>query len=123
MKNSCILNICFGKLFIGIKQGGRRWEKDLIAGISCSAALGRVTPIQGQTGFVLLPWKAVLMKYTVVIEMAGPAGWLDCGKGNKGDQVPKYNTCMNCDFYWHVREEAGDNFELTLLLQNHMWDG
>jgi hypothetical protein len=46
----------------------------------------------------------------------------DCGKGEKGDHVQKYNTCMNCDFYWHVREEEGDNFELTLLLQDHMRD-
>jgi len=43
-----------------------------------------------------------------------------CGKGDKGDHVQKYNTCMNCDFYWHVREEEEDNFELTLVLQNRM---
>ena len=41
---------------------------------------------------------------------------------DKGDHVQKYNICMNCDFKWLVREEEGDNFELTLLLQDHMRD-
>ncbi len=40
----------------------------------------------------------------------------DCGKDAVEDFSNKYPTCMNCKFYWQVREEEGKHFEVNLLL-------
>ena len=43
----------------------------------------------------------------------------DCGTGVQGDFSEKYPVCMNCRFYWKVREEEGKNFEISLLLKTY----
>ena len=43
----------------------------------------------------------------------------DCGNGAEGDFSNKYPICMNCRFYWKVREEEGDNFEISLILNTY----
>ena len=55
---------------------------------------------------------------------AGRACWFvhntaGCGKGAEGDFSNKYSICMNCRFYWKVREEEGNNFEISLLLNTY----
>jgi hypothetical protein len=44
---------------------------------------------------------------------------LDCGHGVQGDFNAKYPVCMNCGFYWTVRQEEGKNFAVSLLLNAH----
>lgn len=58
---------------------------------------------------------------------AGRACWivkdtLDCGQGVQGNFSEKYPICMDCRFYWKVREEEGTNFEVSLLLTTYMHD-
>jgi hypothetical protein len=43
-------------------------------------------------------------------------------KGAQGDFIKKYPVCMNCKFYWQVREEEGYKFEINLLLNTYMRD-
>jgi len=44
----------------------------------------------------------------------------NCGKGARGDFSDKYPICMNCRFYWKVREEVGNKFEISLLLNTYL---
>jgi len=44
----------------------------------------------------------------------------DCGNGAQGDFSNKYPICMNCKFYWQVREEEGNQFEISLLLSTYL---
>jgi len=37
-----------------------------------------------------------------------------------GDFSNKYPTCKNCDFYWHVKNEQGEEFEISLILNTYM---
>jgi hypothetical protein len=48
----------------------------------------------------------------------------DCGEGVQGDFSAKYPVCMNCRFYWTVRQEEDKNFAVSLILsaQNTMSD-
>ncbi len=41
---------------------------------------------------------------------------MDCGAGIQGNFSAKYPACMNCRFYWQVREEEGEDFAVSLLL-------
>jgi len=55
----------------------------------------------------------------------GRACWVvnntfDCGNGALGDFNNKYPICMNCKFYWKVRDEEGNQFELSLLLNTYL---
>jgi len=43
----------------------------------------------------------------------------ECGNGAHGDFQTKYPVCMNCKFYWKVREEENVNFEVSLLLNRY----
>ena len=43
----------------------------------------------------------------------------DCGNGAGDDFSNKYPICMNCRFYWKVRQEEGKSFELSLLLNTY----
>jgi len=47
---------------------------------------------------------------------------LDCGGGIQENFSAKYPVCMNCRFYWKVREEEGKNFEVSLLLNSRLHD-
>jgi len=44
----------------------------------------------------------------------------DCGIGARGDFSNKYPTCMNCKFYWQVRDEEGKHFEVSLVLNTYL---
>jgi hypothetical protein len=44
----------------------------------------------------------------------------NCGKGAQGDFSDKYPDCINCRFYWKVREEVGNKFEISLLLNTYL---
>jgi len=46
----------------------------------------------------------------------------ECGVGASGDFSNKYPVCMNCKFYWKVREEEGEYFEMSLLLNTYLRD-
>lgn len=47
------------------------------------------------------------------------ADTFECGNGARGNFQSKYPVCMNCRFYWQVREEQGDDFEVSLLLNTY----
>lgn len=44
----------------------------------------------------------------------------NCGKDGRKDFSDKYPDCMNCRFYWKVREEEGNKFEVSLLLNTYL---
>ncbi|MFC1845424.1 two-CW domain-containing protein [Thermodesulfobacteriota bacterium] len=43
----------------------------------------------------------------------------DCGNGAHGEFNIKYPICMNCKFYWQVRDEQGSKFEISLILNTY----
>lgn len=44
----------------------------------------------------------------------------NCGLGAQGDFSNKYPICMDCKFYWQVREEEGSQFEMSLVLNTYL---
>ena len=45
---------------------------------------------------------------------------LSCSKNTHGDFSEKFPICMNCEFYWQVREEEDKRFEVNILLHTYL---
>jgi len=45
---------------------------------------------------------------------------LNCSKDTPGDFSEKFPICMNCKFYWKVRKEEDNRFEVSLLLHTYL---
>ncbi|MBW2466238.1 MAG: hypothetical protein JRF02_02970 [Deltaproteobacteria bacterium] len=43
-----------------------------------------------------------------------------CGGCPKGKFINKYSICMNCEFYKIVKDEEGEDFQITLLMMKHL---
>ena len=44
----------------------------------------------------------------------------DSGKGAQRDFSNKFPICMNCKFYWQVKDEEESQFEVSILLNTYL---
>lgn len=45
---------------------------------------------------------------------------LSCSKDTPGGFSEKFPICMNCKFYWKVKKEKDNRFEVSLLLHTYL---